>query len=67
MLPVGCSFAAGTPLIRIVHANFVEADTHDWFRVSEVYKVDEEWLVPEFFALAHQYNILYRGTDLAQT
>jgi hypothetical protein len=43
-LPVGCSFTAGAPLIRVVHANFVEADTHDWFRVSEVH---EEGLVPE--------------------
>lgn len=46
-LPVGRSFTAGAPLIPVVHANFVEADTHDWFRVSEVHKVDEEGLVPE--------------------
>jgi hypothetical protein len=41
-LPVGCKFTGGAPLIRVVHANFVEAIIHDWFRVSEVHKVDEE-------------------------
>ena len=28
-LPVGCGFTDGAPLFRVVHANFVEADTHD--------------------------------------
>lgn len=46
-LPVCCNFTAGASLIRVVHAIFVVADTHDWFRVSEVHKVDEEGLVPE--------------------
>ena len=35
-LPVRCDFTTGAPLFRVVHANFVVAKTHDWFRVSEM-------------------------------